>query len=389
MSAARSVTLSAAADAGMLVFGIVMALLGAVLPALSGRLDYSAADIGKLFLAMNSAMLLTSLLLGAAMDRFGMKVPLAAGPMLVAAALLLIGRATGFSSLVPASILLGVGGAAVNGASNTLVADLHDDAGRKSAALNLLGVFFGFGALLLPFTLGALLRIAGVERLLEGTAALCALAGAFALMLRFPAPKQPHRLPLAHMPRFLRSPVVLTMGFLLFFESGNEFLLGGYFATFLTRVLGESPESASYLLSGYWASIMVARILLSRLLLRVGGHTVVAICALLAACGSACVAASDNAALAAAGIILTGAALSGIFPTILGLAGARFCDHSGAVFGILFTIALCGGILLPWLAGQLAEAAGLRWVFVQAAAAFAAIALLNGLAGRVSKPGAS
>lgn len=161
MSAARSVTLSAAADAGMLVFGIVMALLGAVLPALSGRLDYSAADIGKLFLAMNSAMLLTSLLLGAAMDRFGMKVPLAAGPMLVAAALLLIGRATGFSSLVPASILLGVGGAAVNGASNTLVADLHDDAGRKSAALNLLGVFFGFGALLLPFTLGALLRGAG------------------------------------------------------------------------------------------------------------------------------------------------------------------------------------------------------------------------------------
>ena len=48
---------AAAAYAGMLVFGIVMALLGAVLPALSARLEYSVADIGGLFLAMNSAML--------------------------------------------------------------------------------------------------------------------------------------------------------------------------------------------------------------------------------------------------------------------------------------------------------------------------------------------
>lgn len=372
----RTAILSAAAYAGMLVFGVVMALLGAVLPALSGRLSYTLAGIGSLFLFMNFAMLLTSLMLGVAMDRFGMKAPLAAGPWLVALALALIARANNYTALLPAVVLLGVGGGALNGATNTLVADLHEDPRKKSAALNLLGVFFGFGALLLPFTLGALLAAAGIQRLLYGAAVLCALTGMFAFSLSFPAPKQPQRLPIGRMPGFLRLPVVLLMGLLLFFQSGNEFLLGGFFSTYVTRGLGESAGKASYLLAGYWASIMVARLILSRVLLRAGGHAVIALSAVCAAFGATWIAASDNAAQAAAGIAWTGVALSGIFPTLLGLAGARFREHSGTVFGLLFAMALCGGMLMPWLAGHVAEAVGLRWVFVQAAVAFFAIAVL-------------
>ena len=53
--------LSGVAYAGMFVFGIVMALLGAVMPVLSERLSFTLADIGTLFLVMNFAMLVTSL----------------------------------------------------------------------------------------------------------------------------------------------------------------------------------------------------------------------------------------------------------------------------------------------------------------------------------------
>jgi fucose permease len=75
--------------------------------------------------------------------------------------------------------------------------------------------------------------------------------------------------------------------------------------------------------------------------------------------------------------VITGLSLSGIFPTLLGIAGAEFREHSGTVFGILFTVALTGGMLVPWVAGMLAEAAGVRWVFLMASANFAAIAVLN------------
>jgi fucose permease len=105
----RVALLSGAAYAGMFVFGIVMALLGAILPSLAGRLQFETADIGTLFLVMNGAMLASSLVLGLAMDRFGMKPPMALGPFLVSAALVIIVRATAFAELLPAVALLGIG----------------------------------------------------------------------------------------------------------------------------------------------------------------------------------------------------------------------------------------------------------------------------------------
>jgi fucose permease len=72
---------------------------------------------------------------------------------------------------------------------------------------------------------------------------------------------------------------------------------------------------------------------------------------------------------------------------VLGLAGARFPAHSGTVFGILFTVALAGGMTIPWMAGHLADAAGLRWVFVLAAINFVAVALLNIIARRSARTG--
>ena len=48
--------------------------------------------------------------------------------------------------------LFGLGGGAVNGATNALVSDISEK--DKGANLSLLGVFFGLGALGMPFILG-------------------------------------------------------------------------------------------------------------------------------------------------------------------------------------------------------------------------------------------
>lgn len=372
------------AQAGMFVFGIVMALVGAVVPSLSERLPLTLGDVGTLFLVMNFAMLVASLVAGLMMDRGGLKLPLAAGAGLVALGLLLVGMAAGLAMVLLAVACLGFGGGAVNAGANTLVADLHDDPKRKAAALNLLGVFFGFGALVLPFSLGALTSRLGVPPLLYAAAVLCLLVGLAAAALSFPAPKQRHGFPLEDMSRFVRMPIICVLALLLFFQSGNEFLLGGYIATLLASGLSVPLAEASYWLAAYWASIMIARLVLSRLLLRVSAPAVVLGGAMLSAAGSLVIASADSVATAVGGTLVTGVALAGIFPSVLGLTGARFREHSGTVFGILFTVALCGGMTIPWVAGHLAEAAGLRWVFVLASANFSAIAVLSLLARRHS-----
>lgn len=375
--------LDAVAAAAMFVFGVVVALLGAVMPILSERLSIGLGEVATLFLVMNGAMLAASVLVGPSMDRFGMKGPLALGVLLAGASLAAVAVAPGFGALLGAVACLGFGGGVINAGANTLVADLHDDPDAKAAALNLLGVFYGIGALLLPFGVGMLVARVGLAALLFVAAALCVVTGLFALALRFPAAKQARGWPIARAGRFLRMPFVLALAFLLFFESGNEFVLGGYFTTYLTQGLAAPPASASYALTAYWAAILVARLVLGRgLLARVGAHTAVAAGALLALAGALAVAAAPSLAVAAAGIVLTGLALAAVFPTVLGIAGARFPEHSGTVFGILFTVALTGGMTMPWLAGNLAAWAGLRVVFVLVAANFATIALLNAVARR-------
>lgn len=366
----------AAACAGICVFGMVMALLGAVLPLLSSQLAFGMGAAGSLFLVMNFAMLVAVLVSGPALDRFGMRLPLALGPLLVAAALLLIGKAGSYPGLLPAVGLLGFGGGVLNAAANTLVADLHDDQQQKAAALNLLGVFFGVGALLLPFCIGWLLGALGLPVILGAAAVLCVLAAGYGGALRYRPPKAPQRLPLGEMPSMMRTPFVLLMGALLFLQSGNEFLIGGYLSTYLTSALGAGIQQASLLLALLWGSIMASRMILSRLLLTAEPHIVVATCGALAALGCVWLALAPSALAAAGAIALTGGSMAGVFTTALGIAGARYPKRSGTIIGLLLTLALAGGMLMPWLGGQGAAAFGLRVVPWQGAAQFALITLL-------------
>ena len=380
----RRDALDAVARAGMFVFGMVIALFGAVMPVLLDRLSLGLGDVGLVFLVTNGAMLAASVMVGPVMDRVGMKVPLVLGALLVASALVAIAYAPTLGALLAAAAALGFGGGTLNAGTNTLVADLYDDPAAKASALNILGAFYGVGALLLPASVGALLSRVGLLPLMGTAAALSALTAVATVALAFPAPKQARGVPLAQVRRFLGAPLVPLLAGLLFFESGNEFLLGGYFSTFATGVLEMPVERASYLLAGYWAAITLSRLTLSRIVLLAGTHPVLLGGAVVASAGAIAVATAHGGTLATIGILVTGLALAGIFPTVLGLAAAAFPNHSGTVFGILFTAALTGGMTLPWLAGHLAAAAGLRAVFVMAAGSFLAVAAFAAIARRVA-----
>ena len=371
--------LQAAAFAGMFLFGIAAALLGATLPLLSERLQIGLGRVGTLFLVMNACMLASSLVLGALQDRFGMKPPLVAGPLVVGAALLVVAGAHSYAQLLLAVALLGVGGSALNGASNALVADLHEDPAAKSAALNLVGLFFGFGALFIPFAIGLLLRAAGLSGILMGGAALCGLVAVANALPAYPPAKQAGGLSLAESARLVRDPLVLLLGFLLFFESGNEFIIGGYTTTLLTSEIGMSVGAASYALAGYWAALMLTRAWLGRGRSPLTGPRLVLASAALSALATALLVTASAVPVAVAMVVALGAALAAIFPAVLGVAGARFPAHSGTVFGLLFTMALAGGMTLPWATGQLAAAWGLRTALGLVALQFVAVFVLQWL----------
>jgi FHS family glucose/mannose:H+ symporter-like MFS transporter len=377
--------LQASAFAGMFVFGIVMAVLGAILPTLFERIRIDKAEAGGLFLSMNFAMLLMSFFFGPIVDRFGFKLLLVLSSLLVALSFGLLAFASGYSFVILAAVVLGLGGGGLNGGTNVLTSDLNP--GGRGPALNLLGIFFGFGALSIPFLIGTLLGWAGLVPILLVAAGLGLVPFAMFTTSAFPRPKQPQGFPIRQARTIAADPVLWVCAFILFFQSGNEFTLGGWISTYLHEGFGLTPMAASLVLAGYWAAVMIGRLAASRAVRRTGHHALVLGSAVLSLAAALLLVAAPAAGAAVAGAVLIGLGFAAVYPTTLATVGERFAALSGTAFSIIFTVALCGGMLAPWLAGLIAQGAGLRRGLLVPVVNCAMIVILQTVLTRTSKRG--
>jgi fucose permease len=271
-------------------------------------------------------------------------------------------------------VIIGFGGGLINGGTNALVADISSEA--RGANLNLLGVFFGVGAVGVPFvlaTLGGQFSQAGLTSFVGALVLVPVLA--FALT-QFPAPKQPQGFPIAAAGGLIRDPLLLLMGMMLFLESGLEITVGGWTSTFVNEVLAVSAGRALVILSLYWLGMMLARVALGTIL-RNGSHfTVLYTCLVIALAGSALLLSANSVTPAAIGVFLLGVGFAAMFPTLLGFIGDRYASLSGTAFSLVIAMALIGGMLLPYVAGILGGRLGMRQSFVIVPAALVTLGIL-------------
>ena len=369
--------LGGAIFAGAFVFGTVMSSLGALLPGLVEKVGFDKGAAGGLFLAMNFAMLVGSLLFGPVCDRFGFRLVLLISTCLVGGAFVLLARAGDYPTIATSLAGLGLGGGALNGATNALLNDISPE--RRTAALNWLGVFFGFGALSTPFVIGSLKETVGLTWLITTLGALGLAPVALYLAVSFPAPKHGRGFPKSEVLEVLKSPLLYLFAFLLFFQSGNEFMVGGWLSTYLLEQFRLDARGASFILAGYWAAIMAGRFISGALARKVRPEAMVLGGALLALVAVGGLLAAPSAALAAAAAVLVGLGFATIFPTTLAQAGGAFAQFSGTAFSVIFVVALAGGMTCPWLVGQVAQVystgAGIGLALINCAM----IALLQGV----------
>jgi len=375
--------------AGAFVFGVVMSSLGSLLPSLTLTLGLQKVDAGMLFLFMNFAMLMGSLVFGPVCDRFGFRLLLVASALLISGAFAMLSRSAAYSSIVVSTSVLGFAGGALNGGTNALLNDISPE--RRQSALNLLGIFFGIGALFTPFFIGSLITTLGLRFILISLSILTLAPFALFVLARFPAAKHGGGFQPSELRAVLSSPLLYLFGFLLLFESGNEFTVGGWVSSFLEERHNLGQSAAAYALAGYWGAVLVGRMAASRIGARMSGATLVAGGALLAMLSTIGLIFSGNSAVAALCIALVGLGLATIFPTTLAQAGTAFASHSGTAFSVIFVLALCGGMTSPWLAGKIAQDQGIGagfWVTVVSCGAIVLLQLaIRRAARRVRPPG--
>jgi FHS family glucose/mannose:H+ symporter-like MFS transporter len=340
------------------VFGIVLAILGTLfgMPEMRERLHIDLAQQGNLFLFLYFGIFVASMIAGPMIDHLGNKTTLLCSSSLVAVAMVSFSMSSSLTAASFAAVLLGLGGGGLNTATNVLVSDLFGD--RRGPMLNLLGIFFGIGALCIPLLAASIQGHFTIAQLLYFCAALAAACAFAYAVMTFPAAATVQGFSLRATLGVARYPGVLLLAFLLFFESGNEACIGGWTSTY-ANANGFAPRIATFVLAGYWAALMCSRIVAATVLVKVSKAKVILGSAIVSFIGCAILLSAQSLPTLVLGVVLIGLSYAPIFPTALAIAGDRY-TNTGTVFGLLFAIALIGGMAFPWGVGQVSQQLGVR-----------------------------
>jgi hypothetical protein len=365
---------------GFLVLGVFLAILGSLLIDWDYHIDVDPRVIGLHFLGLGAG--------------YGVGSQLARLPQWEPRTVAMLGCGAGFAGLLALAFLappvtpwwriltLAVIGLAAGMLATALLFALElSYAAHPRQTLNRSGAFFGIGCLLATLTT-ALFYLAGWHH--RETALLSLLPLGF--LLRY-ARMRPQATTSASPSAIedLRLIAAFLFTTLLFVQFGNEWAMAGWVPLFLIHTLGSSPEYALFALAVYFAALTLARILAQRVAGNVGHRRLLIASTIVAMSGYLLLGMAHSLADGYVGIVITALGFGPIYPLALKTLDDRF-SYQARFYSRILSIAITGGLMIPWLLGYVDASFGMRPVMLVPATgsvAVLALALLITLEARL------
>lgn len=358
---------TALVHADFIVTGVVMTMLGPMLPMFSARWLLNDTKAGYLFVAQFATSMLGMLLSGVLVERLGYRRTLRVGLVLMAAGMAMLVRANWTLGLVAVSIY-GVGFGSNTPAGNLFIADANP--GNRAAALNLLNSSWGIGAMGCPLLIAWAQRSRHVPLFFDGTATALLGLAAWLSWVQFSADgKLAGAEPPSGASAASAGPssprLVFFVAVLFFIYVGTENSLGGWVASYARRMDMGSRAFWATTPSFFWGALLLGRISAPLFLRRARETTVASAGLVLASLGVIVLLAARSMSLVVLGASLAGLGLASVFPISISMLSHWFGEAATRVSGTIFAGGNLGGAVLPWLVGALSTHYGsLRAGFV-------------------------
>jgi FHS family glucose/mannose:H+ symporter-like MFS transporter len=329
--------------------GVVMTLLGPMLPVFAARWRLDDAQAGYLFIAQFVSSMLGMLLSSVLIPRIGYRRTLIVGLVLMAAGIAALARADWFLGLVAVSVF-GVGFGTNTPAANLFSAEANPE--KRASALNLLNSSWGVGAMGCPLLVAAAQHSGHIPFFLYALA-----VGLFAIAVGMESVRFLVDAPHAAAERAANGAgsvwsnrMVPLVASVFFLYVGTETCVGGWVASYARRMdLSLWAMTPSF----FWGALLFGRVT-APLLLRLWRETTVASMGLtLASLGVGVLLAAHSMTLIVVGALMSGLGLASIFPISVAMLSRWFGRAASRVGGPVFSLGNLGGAALPWLVGAL------------------------------------
>jgi MFS transporter, FHS family, glucose/mannose:H+ symporter len=336
--------------AGFVVCGIVATLLGPGLPTFIARWALDDTQAGLFFTTQFAGSLLGVLLSSAILSTRDYRDALALGFFLTAVGVAGLNSASHLIAL-SATALYGFGFGIAIPATNLCMAEIAG--ARRSAALNVLNMAWGFGAIACPVLFLAGLKANHFTAVLLAVAAASLLLSIFFTALKFEnrrGAKSPgisssqHTIYSAHPPH-----VPFALGLLFYLYIGTENGISGWAAEQAHRIgIG---NASTVMPMFFWAGLLSGRGISALILAKVNELWLVIIGLLLSAVGTTCLLLAATRPQVVLGVVLAGFGLASVYPIFISWLSKWYGERARRLGGIMFSLGALGGATMPWLVG--------------------------------------
>jgi FHS family glucose/mannose:H+ symporter-like MFS transporter len=364
---------------GFVLTGVVTTLLGPILPILIARWSLSDAGAGLFFTLLFCGNLIGIASLGALLSRYGYRLTFFLGFTFVSlgiAALIPISEAVGMI----ATALFGYGLGLILSGTNLWVAEIM--ASRRAAALSVLNLAWGIGAIACPPLVMFAEKEHGLLTLLLGIAAF---SGFIALVISAidtePRSHGSEDSGPEYRMEVESKQAAVALGGLFFLYVGTEASVGGWTAALAKRIVTTPGNLWALSPMFFWSGLLAGRALAPVVLLRVSERTVVMSGLILSAIGTGGLIWVTTFRGAATCVAASGFGLACIYPLLVAWMVEYYGKQARRLGSLMFALASLGGATLPWLVGFISTRAGnLRTgLFVPLAGCLVMISLLSKL----------
>ena len=333
-----------------IILGLTTAVTGPSLPTLGDHTASGYETISLIFIFGSLGYIAGSYLGGRAYDRIPAHKLMVITLLILAVATALIPISRSLEILFFAMFLSGLASGILDVGCNTLILWTH---GKKANPfLNGLHFFFGVGSLIAPFLFGQILPTTGDILWVYWPFSILCIPTAIWLWFLPEPPKKANldtgntTTPIPVLPVFL---IVI----LFLFYVGLELGFANWIYTYTLELNLGDITSAANLTGFFWGFFTLGRLLGVWVSTRLRSKTILFLDIFGCAISIAIIMLWEKSSVALwIGSISLGISMASIFPTFILLAGERM-QLTGAITGWFLVGSGAGGMLLPWLLGQI------------------------------------
>lgn len=344
---------------GFFINGMVVLLIGAVLPSLMEAAGISYGIAGGLLSTMAIGNLCASFVSPVFSEKLGRKLTVVLLSAFFPICLTVITFLPPIPVLYVCFFLMGIGRGTVSIFNNNIINDYGDG---TPAALNILHTFFAFGAFLAPFFTSTMIELSFSWKHILYVMIFLYLTS-LASFSTMPLKKEKivrrkDNAGKAKNTSYLKSFDFYCMGLILFFYMGVENCVNGWFVTYLQDIGIMSDSFATNLVSITWIVIMIGRLTNAWLSGKISKRVLLLVNCLGSACALFLLISSQSIVLITVAMIMIGFFLAGIYPTSIASAGALLKGTTSGM-AVLMAMSALGGIIAPQIVGWIADSVGI------------------------------